>query len=86
MADHIVRIPDEMVLDYIRTIDGDTSNDALIQRVMDGHYTEWEKMFKVSGDRNIIEKYVMANETIKASVFDLLKDVSVIKEEPIGKI
>ena len=68
MADHIVKITDETVLDYIRTIDGDADNTTLIQRVMDGHFTEWEKMFKVSKDRTLYERFQKLDPDTKAVV------------------
>jgi hypothetical protein len=92
MADHIVTIPDEAVLDYIRITDGDADNDLLIQRVMDGHFTEWEKMYKVKSDREVWTKFIQVDEETKTNVIatldeaiqvkaDLLKESLPIEEE-----
>ncbi len=74
MVDHIIKATDEdeTGMDYIRTIDGDKSNDDLVQRVMEGHFKDWNKMVKVVGDRELIEKVVKAAPEIKAQMIVIL--------------
>ncbi len=80
MAEYTVKIPDEAVLDYIRTIDGDPDNDTLIQRVMDGHYMEWYIMFMVKEDRALVEDFVHSKDEVKASIRAVLSEAKLAEE------
>ncbi len=81
MSKHVINISDEEVLDYICTIDGDVDNDILIQRVMDGHFLEWEKIYKEKKDREFMNKFIQVDEETKTNVISILDSAIRIKVE-----
>ncbi len=87
--DHIVTATpeDELGMNHVRKIDGDVNNNTLIQRVMQGHFTDWNKMAKVVSDRGeageIYEKLQRATVEVKAQVVAILDAKPVEPKEPI---
>jgi hypothetical protein len=76
--DHIVKATDEdeKGMAHIISIDGDKDNEILIQRIMRGHFVEWNKMAKVVSDRGeagtLYDKIQKADEATKAEVIAIL--------------
>ncbi len=85
MADHIVKASaeDELGMDNTRTIDGDVDNDTLIQRVMQGFFTQWNEMAKVAVDRGKADKYLSLTAEEKVPIDEAIELAIAAKVPPI---
>jgi len=83
--DHIVKATDEdeLGMDYIRTIDGDADNDTLLQRVDQGHFTQWNEMAKVAVDRGKADKYLSLTAEEKVPIDAAIELAVAAKIKPI---
>lgn len=86
--EHVIIVKDESVVDFMVKKDGiDKDNTTFIQRIFDGHETEWAKMKKVVDDRGeagqLLDRLQRADEVTKAQVIAILEAAAKPIEEEI---
>ncbi len=75
--DHIItaKPEDELGMGNIRKIEGtgEKDNTALIQKVMQGHFNEWNRMVKKNERADIWNKFQTATPEKIAQIMEILK-------------